>query len=166
MWLSTSLKSGSWDQLQQSWSLRICREGKTSLLRARHMVLAMGIGCQIPTMPALPGRVCEYTGPLSSSSWLMTVSRINSPVRRCTPPTTNRHRSGKGRLLSSSVLGALVLSTSQNRVYRNIIGSELMRSISGHDIAEDMLDSELSSVTMVQRGTTCLLTHRPGPFHM
>ncbi|ORY17305.1 putative flavin-containing monooxygenase [Clohesyomyces aquaticus] len=56
IWLSTTLSSGTWDSTTKRWTLQIERDGAVYRLCATHVVLAVGAGGQIPTMPVYPNR--------------------------------------------------------------------------------------------------------------
>lgn len=67
VWGNTSLEKGSWLDDQGLWELKIVRDGKSSSIKAKHVVMAVGAGCQIPIMPFLEGR-SEYKGVIQHSS--------------------------------------------------------------------------------------------------
>lgn len=67
VWFSTTLESGSWDENNKLWTLNIRRHGTPVTLTARHVILAIGPGGQIPITPELPGRG-QYKGTVLHSS--------------------------------------------------------------------------------------------------
>ena len=56
IWCSTSLESGTWDGAKDLWTLCIKRNGTLQMITCHHVVLALGGGGQIPTMPSFPHR--------------------------------------------------------------------------------------------------------------
>lgn len=63
-----TVESASLDEEQKIWTLYVRNKNalETSVIRTRHLVLAIGAGGQTPKMPELPNRVsCEiYDGSL------------------------------------------------------------------------------------------------------
>ncbi|KAK5013957.1 hypothetical protein LTR60_003336, partial [Cryomyces antarcticus] len=55
--LSTSVESASWNDEDRSWTVNLDQGGEQRSLRARHLVLAIGAGGQVPKMPEYPNRV-------------------------------------------------------------------------------------------------------------
>ncbi|KAK5033316.1 hypothetical protein LTS07_003618 [Exophiala sideris] len=53
---NTTLESGSWDEVQKTWTLNLHRQGSAQTLTCRYVVMATGGGGQIPIMPAYPGQ--------------------------------------------------------------------------------------------------------------
>lgn len=51
IWLETRLLSGRWDESNKQWSLIIERGGEAETIKASHLVMAIGSGCQIPITP-------------------------------------------------------------------------------------------------------------------
>jgi cation diffusion facilitator CzcD-associated flavoprotein CzcO len=60
VWLSTTLKSGSWNEGEKLWTLSLDRSGEMRIITADHVVLAVGAGCQIPLMPQYPSQVWQH----------------------------------------------------------------------------------------------------------
>jgi cation diffusion facilitator CzcD-associated flavoprotein CzcO len=56
VWLSTSLDKARWNDKTSTWTLHINRRGMRQQIRARHLVLAIGGGGQVPKMPVLANR--------------------------------------------------------------------------------------------------------------
>ncbi|KAK5166750.1 hypothetical protein LTR04_000461 [Oleoguttula sp. CCFEE 6159] len=54
--LSTSVESASWNDEDRSWTVNLDQGGEQRSLRARHLVLAIGAGGQVPKMPEYPNR--------------------------------------------------------------------------------------------------------------
>lgn len=53
--LKTALISGEWRADQSLWHLQIVRDGEAQTIAAKHVVLAVGAGCQIPVTPEIEG---------------------------------------------------------------------------------------------------------------
>jgi cation diffusion facilitator CzcD-associated flavoprotein CzcO len=56
VWLSTSLDKARWNDRTQSWTLQINQRGMRREVRARHIVICIGGGGQVPKMPQLADR--------------------------------------------------------------------------------------------------------------
>jgi cation diffusion facilitator CzcD-associated flavoprotein CzcO len=56
VWLSTNLEKARWNGKTQSWTLQINQRGMRRELRARHLVMAIGGGGQVPRLPHLANR--------------------------------------------------------------------------------------------------------------
>jgi len=62
IWAATELRSGTWDEGAQQWTLRLSRRaqanarGEDVAVRCRFVIMATGAGGQEPYMPSLPGR--------------------------------------------------------------------------------------------------------------
>jgi hypothetical protein len=56
VWVSTTLKSASFDKQSKQWTLYIDRAGEEATLKTPHFVLAIGAGGTIPKMPELANR--------------------------------------------------------------------------------------------------------------
>ncbi|KAF2429003.1 FAD/NAD(P)-binding domain-containing protein [Tothia fuscella] len=56
VWLSTSLDEARWSKVTKTWTLSITRRGMRQDVHARHLVLAIGGGGQVPKMPELDNR--------------------------------------------------------------------------------------------------------------
>lgn len=67
IWFSTTLESGTWNPETSLWTLSLRRDGTTVPVTARHVILAIGPGGQIPLMPQLPNRNL-YKGDVIHSS--------------------------------------------------------------------------------------------------
>lgn len=112
VWTWTNLEKAFWDEVRRVWTLEITRRGVTTHIEAKHLVLALGGGGQVPRWPNL----------------------------------ANKERF-KGTLLHS-------VDYKSSRPWAGMRGVVIGSANSGHDIANDMLESGLSSVTMVQRNRT------------
>ncbi|KAK6373275.1 hypothetical protein LTS17_008294 [Exophiala oligosperma] len=55
VWVNTGLILGEWRADESLWHLQIVRDGEAQTTTARHVVLAVGAGCQIPVMPEIEG---------------------------------------------------------------------------------------------------------------
>lgn len=66
-WTEAELKSGSWHDQKQSWSLNILKSGKQRKLKCKFMVMCTGGGGQVPFMPDIPGKV-SFDGEVLHSS--------------------------------------------------------------------------------------------------
>jgi len=53
VWSGTVLENGTWLPHEDAWELRVIRDGKPASIKARHIVMATGAGCQVPVIPAL-----------------------------------------------------------------------------------------------------------------
>lgn len=56
IWLSTWLESGDWDPDKCTWTLKIRRAEREITVRTANVVLAIGPGGQLPSMPTIPNR--------------------------------------------------------------------------------------------------------------
>ena len=65
--LSTTLISGKWHEDTRKWTLVVLRGGETWNITTTHVVVAIGAGCQIPTMPTYPG-VETFKGEIQHSA--------------------------------------------------------------------------------------------------
>jgi cation diffusion facilitator CzcD-associated flavoprotein CzcO len=115
VWLSTNLEKARWDDKTESWTLQINQRGITRELKARHLVMAIGGGGQVPKVPQLANR-----------------------------------DSFRGTVLHSA-------KYRNSRDWKGLRGVVIGTANSGHDISNDMLQADLKSVTMVQRGRTPVL---------
>ncbi|KAH9213912.1 putative flavin-containing monooxygenase [Leptodontidium sp. 2 PMI_412] len=74
-WTSTELQSGTWDDLQKLWTLSITRHGKEEVIITPHVVLSVGCGAQIPSMPSyldkekFRGTILHSVDYESASAW-------------------------------------------------------------------------------------------------
>ena len=111
-WTNAVARDAKWDGAAQIWAVKVDVDGREEMVVTRHVVLALGIGGQGPSMPDLPGR-----------------------------------DSFKGTVLHSAD-------------YKDCAGWQGKKGVvigtanTAHDVANDMLQAGLSSVTMVQRGHT------------
>ncbi|EXJ57737.1 uncharacterized protein A1O5_12527 [Cladophialophora psammophila CBS 110553] len=55
VWLSTTVVSGRWHEDEKRWTLNLVRNEERKSITVTHLVMALGAGCQIPTMPTYPG---------------------------------------------------------------------------------------------------------------
>lgn len=55
VWTSTEFLGGTFDEVDQTWTVTVRREGTERQLRVPHVVLAAGAVSGAPKMPALPG---------------------------------------------------------------------------------------------------------------
>jgi len=55
VWTATEMLSGSYDDEQRTWTVRLDRDGEERTLRVPHLVLATGSVSGTPRRPALPG---------------------------------------------------------------------------------------------------------------
>lgn len=69
VWGSTALEKGTWLQDEDAWQLQIIRDGKPARIRARHIVMATGAGCQSPLVPALKDREAYRGNALHSAAY-------------------------------------------------------------------------------------------------
>ena len=53
VWGSTVLEKGTWLSDEDAWELQITRDGVPTSIKARHIVMATGAGCQHPVTPKL-----------------------------------------------------------------------------------------------------------------
>jgi cation diffusion facilitator CzcD-associated flavoprotein CzcO len=60
VWLSTNLKSASFNEENKMWTLIVERAGEEATITAPHLVLAIGGGGSVAVMPQLPNRVCPF----------------------------------------------------------------------------------------------------------
>ncbi|GAM34193.1 hypothetical protein TCE0_015f01609 [Talaromyces pinophilus] len=122
IWLSTTLESGSWDELTKIWTLKLRRRHVDAnisdiiTVTSSHVVLAIGINSQIPSYP-------EYA---NKSQFQGTV--IHSKDYKNASKWKGKH--------------GVVVGTANT----------------GHDIAEDMVNHRLASVTIVQRSKTYVIS--------
>ncbi|KAE9992645.1 hypothetical protein Vi05172_g11959 [Venturia inaequalis] len=56
IWLSSNMEKARWNEKTKTWTLLINRRGMRQEIQARHLVLAIGGGGQVPKVPNLPGR--------------------------------------------------------------------------------------------------------------
>lgn len=129
--LDTKLLSGKWDDNQRKWTLNIQTGESLGVLTASYVVLAVGVGGQVPFLPQLPGRV-------------------RSPTSSPRTSLTRGQEKYQGVVLHSEEYHSPKGFAGRRGV---VVGS----ANTAHDVAEDMLDAGLSSVTMVQRSKTYVL---------
>lgn len=55
--LSTTLVSGSWDQVTETWTLQILNRGEKSTITSFNVVFAVGVGSQVPVKPVYQNEV-------------------------------------------------------------------------------------------------------------
>jgi len=53
VWGSTVLEKGTWLPDEDAWELQLTRDGVPASIKAKHIVMATGAGCQVPVVPAL-----------------------------------------------------------------------------------------------------------------
>lgn len=58
IWLETILESGTWDDGQKQWELKVKRKGQDVAIKSKFVVMAIGGGSQIALRPTIPGQVC------------------------------------------------------------------------------------------------------------
>ena len=109
---SSRVEKAIWNKQDNTWIVTIKSKSGIEIMRARHLVLAVGAGGSVPKMPVLPGRE-EFHGTV-----LHSVEYRNA-------------QEWKGKK-------GVIIGTANT----------------AHDVAEDMLDAGLNSVTMVQRNAT------------
>ncbi|KAF9770014.1 hypothetical protein IL306_012484 [Fusarium sp. DS 682] len=56
VWLSTTVVSGFWDEATRTYTLDIVKDGQSTQISARHVVIATGAGSQTPVMPNILNR--------------------------------------------------------------------------------------------------------------
>ncbi|KEF55398.1 uncharacterized protein A1O9_08148 [Exophiala aquamarina CBS 119918] len=56
IWFRTVLQSGTWNETEKLWTLRINHPGGEETIQTRHVIMAVGGGGQDPIMPTYPGR--------------------------------------------------------------------------------------------------------------
>jgi thioredoxin reductase len=75
VWGSTVLEKGTWLPEEDAWELQLTRNGKPTSIKARHIVMATGAGCQTPIMPVLDnvdhfrGSAVHSASYKSATSW-------------------------------------------------------------------------------------------------
>ncbi|KAK5327269.1 hypothetical protein LTR93_002653 [Exophiala xenobiotica] len=134
-WLSTTVVSGQWYEDQQRWSLNLLRNGERKNIMATHLVMAVGAGCQIPTMPTYPG-----------------VERFRGKIVHSADYTSSEGWQGKhGIVVGTANTGGPINKQQPQSCTLTYFGG------TAHDVAEDMAAADMASVTMVQRSPTYVL---------
>lgn len=131
VWLSSLLQSGQWDESRQKWTLHVKTDGVSREVASHFVILAVGAGGQVPSLPVLPGRVSLLTFDGAAS-------------------TNDVQEKFKGVVLHSEEYRSSKGFAGRRGV---VVGS----ANTAHDVADDMLDAGLASVTMVQRSKTFVL---------
>jgi thioredoxin reductase len=67
IWFTTVLHTGSWDESEKLWTLRINHTGSEETITCRHVIMAVGAGGQDPIMPTYPGRA-DFQGTVLHSA--------------------------------------------------------------------------------------------------
>ena len=131
--------------------MKVRRRDKEETITAFHVIFAVGTGGQIPIIPEYPNQVWSF-----ASSTLELPANLDArralKARLYIPLITSHQFHGKERLALSSGPRTLVKHLSAN--WESYL---LTPNAAGHDVAFDMVEAGLSSVTMVQRGRTCAL---------
>ncbi|KAK4945320.1 hypothetical protein LTR10_015479 [Elasticomyces elasticus] len=132
IWQSTTLEQGPWDEASNTYILAINRDGIMSTISTKHVVFATGAGSQNPRMPQLPDKEMFHGTILHSADY----------------------RSAEGRQGEAGIVVGSA-NTGQSESITQLLASMLNKL--GHDIADDMYEAGMSSVTMVQRSRTFVL---------
>ncbi|KIJ18436.1 hypothetical protein PAXINDRAFT_167040, partial [Paxillus involutus ATCC 200175] len=66
VWTSSTITKTEWNDETKTWTVEINREGRTRVLKVKHLVFATGFGGR-PTMPDLPGK-SDFKGEAVHSS--------------------------------------------------------------------------------------------------
>lgn len=114
VWLSATLESGSWDEHAKIWTLHV-EKGGVKTIQSRNIIMAVGAGGQVPTMPSLPGRL-DFQGTVMHSADYKSAD-----------------------------------------VWKGKAGIVVGTANTAHDVAQDMVEAGLSSITMVQRARTYVM---------
>lgn len=117
MWLSSSVDQARWDENTKCWNVTVSKQGQVQKLKAKHLVMAIGGGLDVPRYPEAYANHDEYQGTV-----LHSVDWKNADAF-----------AGKRGI---------------------IIGS----ANSAFDIAQNMVDGNMSEITMVQRSTTHVIS--------
>jgi hypothetical protein len=152
--LSTTLTSGSWDQATETWTLQISKRGEKSTITSSNVVFAVGVGSQVPVKPVYPNEVRMPSTGSKGRSWVRALAKLrrqHSKAQHSTLWSIRIRNRGKG---STVLLWALRILVSEKVKVVLCRGGQLTQS-TAHDVAEDMLEAGLASVTMVQRTPTC-----------
>ena len=67
--LKTTLETGSFDDQRRMWTLNVRHAGEIKTLTCKHLIMAVGVGGQIPFIPALPGREAFKGAALHSAEY-------------------------------------------------------------------------------------------------
>lgn len=117
IWLSSSVDQARWDEDTKSWDVTVSRQGQLQRLKAKHLVMAIGGGLDVPRYPEEYANRNEYQGTvLHSVDWR----------------NADTFAGKKGIIIGSAN--------------------------SAFDIAQNMVDSNMSEITMVQRSTTHVIS--------
>ena len=152
--LSTALTSGSWDQATETWTLQISTRGEKSTITSSNVVFAVGLGSQVPVKPVYWNEVrMPSTGGKGRLrvSELANLRRQHSKAQHSTLGSIRIRSHGKGSTVLLWVLRILVSGKVKVALQRR----EQLTKTTAHDVADDMLEAGLASVTMVQRTPTC-----------
>ena len=114
------------------WTLKVKREGLVYTVVGRHLILSTGPGGTVPIQPEYPDRDLFEGVVLHSNTFT----------------NASGWKGKKGLVIGTANTGGPETGTS-------IVLTCTVPP--GHDVAEDMLHSGLSTVTMAQRGKTCEL---------
>ena len=57
VWVDTTVVSGQWNDDKKDWTLQLLKGTETRTITSNHLIMSVGAGCQIPTMPSFPGNV-------------------------------------------------------------------------------------------------------------
>ncbi|KAK6002766.1 hypothetical protein QM012_001516 [Aureobasidium pullulans] len=117
IWLSSSVDQARWDKDTKKWIVNVSKEGQLQKLKAKHLVMAIGGGLDVPRYPEPYANREEYQGTvLHSIDWRNAAAFAGK----------------KGIIIGSAN--------------------------SAFDIAQNMVDSNMSEITMVQRSTTHVIS--------
>ncbi|KAH0340280.1 flavin-containing monooxygenase, partial [Aureobasidium melanogenum] len=117
IWLSSSVDQARWDENTKSWTVTVSKQGQLCKFRAKHLVMAIGGGLDVPRLPKEYANRDEYQGTvLHSIDW----------------KNADAFTGKKGVIIGSAN--------------------------SAFDIAKNMVDSNMSEITMVQRSTTHVIS--------
>lgn len=113
IWLSSSVDQARWDEDTKSWNVTVSKKGQLQRLKAKHLVMAIGGGLDVPRYPEEYANRDEYQGTVLHSIDWKNASAFT----------------GKKSIIIGSANSAI-------------------------DIAQNMVDSNMSDITIVQRSTT------------
>lgn len=111
--LSTTLTSGSWDEATETWTLQISMRGDKSTITSSNVVLAVGVGSQVPVKPVYKNEVRMPSTGDHGSSWaraLANLGRRLSQAQHSTLRSIRIRSRGKG---STVLLWALRILVSE-----------------------------------------------------
>lgn len=152
VWTESAVLSGKWDPVKKLWTLEIQKAGGgTRSITSSFVVIAGGGGGQNPVTPEYPNLVLHQAS-FAIRDLLLPQENFQGVAMHSNDYTTPSQWKGKH---------GIIVGTANTGTFSAPYGL-YMADHAAHDVAEDMIDAGLSSVTMIQRNKTCMYNTNKG----